>query len=526
GIPSPARPVGDALPPADPSTTGTLSAPMIDPSPADGAPAGPVPPLPRRDNGAVFRQPDGPTTGPGTGSMEPPPAGYPGADPGTPPGGVPAAPGAHPRAGEAVATANPSDRPSGPGTPPERPLTDEGVAGWPSRDPEATEAMPRLPEPFGTGSTGGARPDAAEAASRFPAPAYGTGYAEPPGHRDTDADEYYEEYEEYDEEPRRGRGGKLLVLALVGVVGLLVVAYGAGLLLNQDDVPRGTTVLGHDIGGTTTQTAVNRLDSVLEDPASAPLLLGIEGETVELLPAVAGLTIDTEATVREAASTDYNPVSVIGSLLGSGREVEPTFGVDEEKLNAALLDLADIGAAAPRDGSISFDTGAPVADYGQPGLAVDVASAAPAVQEVFRLRAATGENPTIEVQTVEVEPEIGRAEVERAMEEFAEPAMSGLVTIVAGADGVPGVAPTIQFSPENSLRQFLSMRPVDGKLVDHYDLEIMASLYGSTFDQVTIVRGDGQATPVTPEDVASVLRLTLRETGEENRVGYLDLDPS
>ncbi|WP_182607188.1 peptidoglycan binding domain-containing protein, partial [Streptomyces alkaliphilus] len=506
-------------PPTATAATGTLPAPMVDPTPTGEASTGPVPPLPRRDNGAALRQPTGPTTGPGTGSMEPLPDG-PG-DPGTPPGGIPTASDDHPVPGEPVGS--PMD-PAG--SPPERPLGHGATTGWLSRDSEATEAMPRLPEPFGTGSTGGVHHGATDPAPGFPAPSYGTGYGERAADHEADADEYYEEYEEYDDEPRRGRGGKLLVLALVGVVGLLVVAYGAGLLLDQDDVPKGTTVLGHDIGGTTIQTAVNRLESALEDPATAPLLLGVEGETVELLPAVAGLTIDTEATVREAASTDYNPVSVIGSLLGSGREVEPVFDVDEEKLNAALLDLADIGAAAPRDGSISFDTGAPVADYGQPGLAVDVASAAPAVQEVFRLRAATGENPTIDVRAVEVEPEVGRAEVERAMEEFAEPAMSGLVTIVAGADGVPGVAPTIQFSPENSLRQFLSMRPVDGKLVDHYDLEVMASLYGSTFDQVTIVRGDGQATPVTPEDIASVLRLTLRETGEGNRVGHLDLNPN
>ncbi|MCE7083428.1 peptidoglycan binding domain-containing protein, partial [Streptomyces sp. ST2-7A] len=522
--PSRARPPGDTLPPSNPGTGGTLPAPMIDPPPGGEPADGPVPPLPRRESGAALRQPAGPTTGPGTGAMEPLSGGPrgDGGGLGTPSGGVPVV------AGEE--TFGSTMEPGGPlphaETPPRSPLADRDTGAWSPRDPEATEAMPRLPEPFGTGSTTGARPGPVDGA-RFPAPAFGTSFGEEKPDHEADPDDYYEGYEEYEEEePRRGRGRKLLILALVGVTALFVVAYGAGLLLSQDDVPKGTTVLGHDIGGTTTQTAVNRLDTVMEGPATAPLLLGIEGETVELLPAVAGLTIDTEATVREAASTDYNPVSVIGSLLGSGREVEPVFGVDEEKLDAALLDLADIGAAAPRDGSISFDTGAPVADYGQPGLAVDVASAAPAVREVFRLRAETGENPTVDVQTVEVEPEVGRAEVERAMEEFAEPAMSGLVTIVAGTDGVPGVAPTIQFSPENSLRQFLSMRPVDGRLVDHYDLETMASLYGSTFEQVTIVRGDGQSTPVTPEDVASVLRLTLLETGEENRVGYLDLDPN
>jgi hypothetical protein len=127
----------------------------------------------------------------------------------------------------------------------------------------------------------------------------------------------------------------------------------------------------------------------------------------------------------------------------------------------------------------------------------------------------------IELSTVAREPAVDDAEVDRAMAEFATPAMSGLVTVVAGEGG-----PAIQFSPQNSLHQFISMRAVDGTLVDHYDLETLETLYGSTFAEVRVTRADGGATPVTPEDVVAALRPALLETDPERRVGVIDLDPS
>lgn len=59
------------------------------------------------------------------------------------------------------------------------------------------------------------------------------------------------------------KGRSKLGLIGVGVVVLAGVAYGAGLLMNHSDVPKGTTVLGVDIGGGTRDEAVNKLDSTL-----------------------------------------------------------------------------------------------------------------------------------------------------------------------------------------------------------------------------------------------------------------------
>ena len=61
------------------------------------------------------------------------------------------------------------------------------------------------------------------------------------------------------------KGRSKLVLLVVGVVVLGGVAYGAGLLMNHSDVPKGTTVLGVDIGGGTRDEAVKKLDDAFGD---------------------------------------------------------------------------------------------------------------------------------------------------------------------------------------------------------------------------------------------------------------------
>ncbi len=245
----------------------------------------------------------------------------------------------------------------------------------------------------------------------------------------------------------------------------------------------------------------------------------IGGQEAELKPSVAGLSVDTEATVRASSGQDYSPVAVYGSLLGAERTEEAVFSVDREKLTVALDDLAEGQGTGPVEGGIDFENGEAIGRLGEPGTAVDLQAAADAVESAFRDRAATGRNPAVELPMTTQEPEVGEAEVQRAMEEFAEPAMSGLVTVRAGTA-------EISFSPQGTLPQFLSMEAVDGRLVDTYDLEVLEGLYGATFDGVLVTRGDGSQTPVTPEDVVGVLREALLETDPAQRVGVIELDPS
>ncbi|MHB9853415.1 hypothetical protein ACSYGO_29810 [Streptomyces krungchingensis] len=308
--------------------------------------------------------------------------------------------------------------------------------------------------------------------------------------------------------------------ALLGVLVVVLVggAYGAGLLMNHSDVPKGTTVLGVDIGGGTRDDAVRKLDDALGDRTNTALKLSVDGDTVTLKPDQAGLQLDSQATVRAAAGSDYNPVSVIGSLFGQERVVEPVMPVDEEKLQAALEGVAG-GSGSMQDGTIKFVSGKAVPVYGKAGKGVDAASSTQAVQDAYRAQVETGTTTAVKVATTTRQPKVANAEVDRMMAKFAKPAMSANVTVQTDA------AHSIPLSPQNSLWKFLRVEATpDGKLTDKPDLNALKELYGQTFDGVLITRANGKKTPVTPQDVYGALRQALMS--KTNRVAVIETDPN
>jgi hypothetical protein len=314
---------------------------------------------------------------------------------------------------------------------------------------------------------------------------------------------------------KKGRGKLPLLGGLVVVAG--VGLYGAGLLMNHSDVPKGTTVLGVDIGGGTRDDAVKKLDDAFGKRVVQPLKLSVDGGSVTLKPDQAGLQFDIPATVDDAAGSDYNPVSVIGSLFGQHRVVEPEMPVDEEKLQAALRSAAG-GSGSAADGTIKFESGKAVPVYGKAGKGIDAAKAQDAVVAAYRTQVETGSASGVKVPTTTRQPTVSDAEVDRMMKEFAEPAMSGKVTVMTDA------AHAVSFSPKNSLWKFLQVKAVNGKLVESYDQAALKELYGRTFDGVLIARGTGQKTAVTVQDVIGALRPALKS--ETNRNGVIDTDPS
>ncbi|MEV0173442.1 hypothetical protein AB0I00_20290 [Streptomyces sp. NPDC050803] len=317
--------------------------------------------------------------------------------------------------------------------------------------------------------------------------------------------------------PKKKKGRGKLGLLTGGVVVLAGGVYGAGLLMNHSDVPKGTTVLGVDIGGGTHDDAVQKLDAAFEDRVNKALKLSVGGKTVTLKPDQAGLQFDAAATVSEAAKSDYNPVSVVGSLFGQERVVEPVMPVDEEKLQAALESAAG-GSGSVTEGTIKFDSGKAVAVYGKPGKGIDVGSSTEAVEEAYRTQVETGTVAPVQVATTTQQPTITNAEVDRMMKEFAEPAMSGNATVQTDA------AHSIPFG-DLSLPKILGVKAVDGKLVDTYDLEALKEAYGSTFDGVQIQTATGKR-GVLPQDVVSALRKALRGKTAAERVAVIDTNPN
>ncbi|MFJ1745239.1 hypothetical protein ACIOJD_03215 [Streptomyces sp. NPDC088116] len=494
-------------PGTDDSTTGSHrfpSGPGTDDSTTGSHrfPSGPTtPPLGTRTPGASG--PGGPTTGPA----------YGGSPLGTPPGSLsnPGAPGSPSGARLSDDTAVLT---------PQQPAPEPGPGGNVSGD-TLTSGIPVVPAeqrtPFpGSGPIadplsrpGAPGPDDDFSAPDFPGPV-GSGQGAPPSRPAPPAST------KPSVPAKKGRS-KLMLLG----VALFVIAggvYGAGLLMNHSDVPKGTTVLGVDIGGGTRDAAVIKLDSTLGKRAAVPLRLAVDGKTQTLAPDKAGLSLDSQATVRGAAGSDYNPVSVIGSLFGGPRVAEPVIPVDEEKLAAALTDLAGTSGSAS-EGTIKFEPGRAVAVPGKSGKALDVNHSIISVRDAYRAQVQTGKTKNIELPAVTREPTISQAELDRAMNDFAKPAMSDLVTIKAGAK-------QIQFGPAKSLPKILSMKPVDGKLVEVYNRNAIDQLLDGVFDGITVTRGNGKQYPVSSADVAQAMQRALRGKTPEERTQEISLDPS
>ncbi|MFE3151764.1 hypothetical protein ACFXJ6_34765 [Streptomyces sp. NPDC059218] len=402
----------------------------------------------------------------------------------------PGAPGGPPRMSDDTAVLTPqfaAPAPSGPGG---NVSGDTLTSGIPVVPPERRAPSGGPDDPMGTGPAG---PGGPAAASPAPAPRPEPAPA-----------------------PAKKQGRSKLVLLGVGVVALLGVAYGAGLLMNHSDVPKGTTVLGVDIGGGTKEEGVTKLDAALGKRAVAPLQLSVDGKKTQLVPDKAGLALDSQETVRSAAGSDYNPVSVIGSLFGGKRVVDPVIPVDKEKLGVALTDLAGVSGSA-NDGTIKFEPGKAVAVPGKSGKTLDVNQSMTSVRDAYRTQVQTGRTKVVQLPVTTSEPTIGQAELDRAMKEFAKPAMSGLVTIKAGPK-------QIQFGPARSLPQILSMVPVNGRLIEHYDKKAIDTLCDGVFDGIMITKGDGKKHQLGADDVAHAMQTALLGKTPAERTVVIKLD--
>ncbi|MFJ2898931.1 hypothetical protein ACIO87_29055 [Streptomyces sp. NPDC087218] len=478
-----------------PQPTGGQGVPRLDGDDfgADDASAGG--PRPTPGLGVRTPPPGGPTTGPvtGTSALTPNldgPAGPGGA------GGVP------PRMSDDTAVLTPQFAAPAPAGPEGNVSGDTLTSGIPVVPPEHRSASP-FPSPPGLGERVGA-------VSGGPSDPMGTGPAGPGGPA---APEPAAPSPSSSAPAKKGRSK--LVLLGVGVVGLVGVAYGAGLLMNHSEVPKGTTVLGVDIGGGTKDDGVAKLEAALGKRAEAPLQLSVAGKKTELVPDKAGLALDSQATVRAAAGSDYNPVSVIGSLFGNKRAVDPVIPVDEEKLGVALRDLAGVSGSAG-EGTIKFEPNKVTAVPGKPGKTLDVGQSMISVRDAYRTQVQTGRSNVVELPVATREPTITRAELDRAMKEFAKPAMSGLVTIKAGAK-------EIQFGPSRSLPKILTMVPVEGKLVQHYDKKAIDELCDGVFDGIMVTKGDGKKHQLNADDVAAAMNTALLGKTPAERTAVIDL---
>lgn len=260
---------------------------------------------------------------------------------------------------------------------------------------------------------------------------------------------------------RRGRlllAGGMTAAVLAGVVGAGAWAYAG-------DVPRGTSVLGTELGGRSRADAARELRAELEKRAAtldAPLTVVVGENRAEIKPADVGLAVDVDATVAAATDAQAHPVD---RLFGS-RSVDPVVTVDAAKLDAALREILGKQGRDMTLPAIIFTGTTPKPVYPKPSLTLDPEQSA----RVVRAGWLAGQPVTVPV--VEKNPVTTREEVDRMIAELAKPAVAAPVTITStkGSVSVPPstIARALRFSADD-----------EGKLTPKVDVKRLRSALGS-----------------------------------------------
>ncbi|GIJ21962.1 VanW family protein [Micromonospora lutea] len=262
--------------------------------------------------------------------------------------------------------------------------------------------------------------------------------------------------------------------AVLGSVGAVAVWAYTG------DVPRGTSVLGTELGGRSRTDAARELREQLDRRAAelqAPIQVRVGDRAAEIVPTEVGLTVDVDATVAAAAATSAHAVD---RLVGS-REVDPVVSVDVPNLEKALKKLVGDQGRKMTMPAITFSGTKPKVRYPKPSLSIDPEHSAEAVKQGWL----SGQPVTVPL--VENHPTTTAEEVDRLVAELAEPAVAAPVKLTTerGSVSIPpqAIAKSLRFKADKA-----------GKLTPSVDVKKLRSALGSKLGTVEVAPKDATMT--------------------------------
>jgi vancomycin resistance protein YoaR len=208
-------------------------------------------------------------------------------------------------------------------------------------------------------------------------------------------------------------------VAVVGTVAAVLVAgAGTAAWAYTGDVPRGTTVLGVDLGGKSRSEAERALTEGVGPRTGDPVAVDLAGERFTVEAADLALRLNVELSVGRAIKG--NP------RLTGKRVVPPVIELDEGKLASTLRARLDPAKITLRKPGISFAGLVPKPRYPAAGRALDVASAATAVRRAWL----AGGNATVAL--ADKPPATSREQVDALVAKLATPAVAAPVTVTVG----------------------------------------------------------------------------------------------
>ncbi len=156
---------------------------------------------------------------------------------------------------------------------------------------------------------------------------------------------------------REDSGGRVVLALIVGLALLFGGGYYAAHAFAGDNVPRGTTVAGVEVGGHGADEAEALLREGLADREAQPLEVTVGTRTIEVTPEEAGITVDYPASIQAAGSGgSWSPLDLWDYWTGGSR-LDPVVTLDEGRLGATLDRLQKRGGTAPVDATVRFVRG-------------------------------------------------------------------------------------------------------------------------------------------------------------------------
>ena len=306
------------------------------------------------------------------------------------------------------------------------------------------------------------------------------------------------------------------IIAAAGF-GVLVVAYGVTFAVTGDKVPGDTTVLGIPLGGLSQEEAKAKLEADLKDRLNQPVKLKAGDTTYQVKPADAGLSLDVDSTVAEAGAGRSLSPARMWQVLTGGDEVTPVVKRDEPKLKAAVDRLAKQVNRAATEGTITFPDAKAEQHPPADGLQLDNGKATDTLVAAYP---SDGNAKDLPVSVTK--PKAGTEAIEKAMKEYAEPAMSGPVRLTVGERGV-------NLTPAE-LAPALKLVAKDGDFTPSLDAKKLEPLFRKRFKDletlpkdatVQIVNGKPQVVPAVDGQVIArdkvipaILSILPKPTGD------------
>ncbi|MDT0318917.1 VanW family protein [Streptomyces millisiae] len=328
--------------------------------------------------------------------------------------------------------------------------------------------------------------------------------------------------------PRPVLIGGVLALGLGGLSLGWILLFGP----LGGEIARGTSVQGVDIGGLSPEEAEDRLSVELADSWAAPLPVLLGGEQTEqhaVEPATAGLRVDVGATVAQA-----DRPGLLRRLLGAGGgELEPVVTQDTAAARTGLTALANSWQSAVQEGAVAFVDGEVEVTEPAAGIVLDVTGSLGPLRDAYPFDADAG---PVRLPVWQAEPRTDQREVERALAEFAEPAMSGPVTLTAGDRRIPIPPAVIGDHLALTADQVGTLRPeLDGealagdeRLAEAFAAAAVEPVEGTLrldSDRVVFDEPGEPGSRVAPEAVGEAVLPLLTRVGDAARTGPVDTEP-